>query len=79
MVVLRVQWVNDPNLDGPGGTQVPESVIAAMAGYLRSGNVNLGGRHGPSADTWEVLSGANVLRLRTFSTPRPTRSCSVRT
>jgi cysteine desulfurase family protein (TIGR01976 family) len=29
--------------DGPGGTQVPDSVIAAMAGYLREANANLGG------------------------------------
>lgn len=30
-------------LDGPGGTQSPESVIEAMAGYLRMGSSNLGG------------------------------------
>ena len=30
-------------LDGPGGTQVPRSVIDAMAGYLQSGGSNLGG------------------------------------
>ena len=30
-------------LDGPGGTQVPETVIAAMADYLRQGGSNLGG------------------------------------
>ena len=29
--------------DGPGGTQVPDSVIAAIAGYLRESNANLGG------------------------------------
>jgi cysteine desulfurase family protein (TIGR01976 family) len=29
--------------DGPGGTQVPDSVIDAIAGYLRSDNANLGG------------------------------------
>jgi cysteine desulfurase family protein (TIGR01976 family) len=29
--------------DGPGGTQVPDSVIDAIAGYLRSSNANLGG------------------------------------
>ena len=27
--------------DGPGGTQVPERVIQAMANYLRAGNANL--------------------------------------
>ena len=54
-------------LDGPGGTQVPESVIAAMAGYLRSGNANLGGRHGPSAETWDVLSGARLAAADLFN------------
>jgi cysteine desulfurase family protein (TIGR01976 family) len=29
--------------DGPGGTQVPDSVIDAIADYLRSANANLGG------------------------------------
>jgi cysteine desulfurase family protein (TIGR01976 family) len=29
--------------DGPGGTQVPDSVIEAIAGYLRNSNANLGG------------------------------------
>jgi cysteine desulfurase family protein (TIGR01976 family) len=29
--------------DGPGGTQVPDSVVDAMASYLRESNANLGG------------------------------------
>lgn len=29
--------------DAPGGTQVPQAVIAAMAGYLRAGNANAHG------------------------------------
>ena len=29
--------------DGPGGTQVPDSVIDAIAGYLRESNANIGG------------------------------------
>src|SRR6185312_10563675 len=29
--------------DAPGGTQVPDSVIDAIAGYLRDENANLGG------------------------------------
>lgn len=29
--------------DGPGGTQTPDSVIDAMASYLRESNANLGG------------------------------------
>jgi cysteine desulfurase family protein (TIGR01976 family) len=30
--------------DGPGGTQVPDEVVEAIAGYLRESNANLGGR-----------------------------------
>jgi cysteine desulfurase family protein (TIGR01976 family) len=30
-------------LDGPGGTQVPDTVLAAVSGYLRESNANLGG------------------------------------
>ena len=30
-------------LDGPGGTQVPDEVIDAIAAYLRTSNANLGG------------------------------------
>ena len=29
--------------DGPGGTQVPDSVIDAIATYLREANANVGG------------------------------------
>ena len=29
--------------DGPGGTQVPDSVIDAIATYLRESNANIGG------------------------------------
>ena len=46
-------------LDGPGGTQVPEQVIAAIADYLRTSNSNLGGRFATSAQTGEL-----VLRTR---------------
>jgi cysteine desulfurase family protein (TIGR01976 family) len=34
--------------DGPGGTQCPDSVIDAIAGYLRESNANLGGPFGNS-------------------------------
>jgi selenocysteine lyase/cysteine desulfurase len=36
-------------LDGPGGTQVPEAVIAAMSDYLRRDNSNQGGRLSPAS------------------------------
>lgn len=42
-------------LDGPGGSQVPESVIEAMAACLRDANANLGGAFATSAAATELL------------------------
>jgi cysteine desulfurase family protein (TIGR01976 family) len=42
----RVVWA-----DGPGGTQVPDSVIEAMAGFLRRGGSNHGGFFEASGDS----------------------------
>ena len=38
-------------LDGPGGTQVPQRVIDAISGYLRSDNANTGGAYATSRRT----------------------------
>ncbi|MDX6387531.1 MAG: hypothetical protein QOD85_1333 [Gaiellaceae bacterium] len=45
--------------DGPGGTQVPDSVIDAIANYLRTANANTGGPFATSQRTDEVLLGAH--------------------
>lgn len=45
-------------LDGPGGTQVPESVIDAMSGVLLGGVSNLGGGFGASDDAVRVTAEA---------------------
>ncbi len=37
--------------DGPGGTQVPDEVIEAIAGYLRESNANVSGPYEPSRRT----------------------------
>ncbi|HST18182.1 MAG TPA: cysteine desulfurase-like protein [Gaiellaceae bacterium] len=37
--------------DGPGGTQVPDSVIEAIADYLRESNANIGAPYGTSRRT----------------------------
>src|SRR5215468_9749792 len=37
--------------DGPGGTQVPDSVIDAIADYLRESNANIGAPYGTSQRT----------------------------
>jgi len=45
-------------LDGPGGSQAPESVIEAIAGHLRAGTANDGGVFATSLDTIALLAGA---------------------
>jgi cysteine desulfurase family protein (TIGR01976 family) len=44
--------------DGPGGTQVPEPVVAAMADYLRHHNANTHWRYPTSAETDAMLAAA---------------------
>jgi cysteine desulfurase family protein (TIGR01976 family) len=41
--------------DGPGGSQVPQRVIDAVAGYLRDSNSNLGGAFRTSRESDEVM------------------------
>src|SRR5437867_11364537 len=41
--------------DAPGGTQVPRSVIEAMAGYLERSNANTGGAFPTSRDTDDLI------------------------
>ncbi|EGQ9975281.1 cysteine desulfurase-like protein [Vibrio vulnificus] len=44
--------------DGPGGSQVPQSVLDAMVGYLGHFNSNLGGHYFSSHKTVEVMKQA---------------------
>ena len=46
--------------DGPGGTQVPDSVIDAIAGYLRESNANVGGPYETSRQTEAVIANARL-------------------
>jgi len=48
----------DVFVDSPGGTQVPEEVIDAMASYLERSNANAGGAFATSAATDTVISEA---------------------
>jgi cysteine desulfurase family protein (TIGR01976 family) len=50
--------------DGPGGTQVPESVIEAIATYLRESNANLGGAFAASRRSDEVVASAHEAAAR---------------
>src|SRR3954469_19271754 len=46
--------------DAPGGTQVPDSVIEAIAGYLRESNANLGGPFGNSRRSDALVTQARL-------------------
>jgi cysteine desulfurase family protein (TIGR01976 family) len=50
--------------DGPGGTQVPDSVIDAVAGYFRELNANVGGPYETSRRTEELIERARVTAAR---------------
>ncbi len=47
-------------LDGPGGTQVPQSVIEAISGYLRCDNANTCGAYSTSRNTDAMLQEARA-------------------
>jgi cysteine desulfurase family protein (TIGR01976 family) len=47
-------------LDGPGGTQVPQSVIDAISDYLRRSNANTDGAFATSQRTDSMLAGART-------------------
>jgi cysteine desulfurase family protein (TIGR01976 family) len=46
--------------DGPGGTQVPDTVIEAMAAYLRESNANTGGAFAASRATDALIARARA-------------------
>jgi cysteine desulfurase family protein (TIGR01976 family) len=51
-------------LDAPGGTQVPQSVIDAIGGYLRESNANLGGAFAASRRSDELVGTAHETAAR---------------
>ncbi|HEX5470198.1 MAG TPA: cysteine desulfurase-like protein [Gaiellaceae bacterium] len=50
--------------DGPGGTQTPDSVVEAIASYLREANANLGGPFETSRRSDAVVDAAHVAAAR---------------
>jgi cysteine desulfurase family protein (TIGR01976 family) len=50
--------------DGPGGTQVPDSVIEAIGSYLRESNANVSGPYETSRQTEELLARARATAAR---------------
>jgi cysteine desulfurase family protein (TIGR01976 family) len=51
-------------LDGPGGTQVPDSVIEAIGAYLRESNANVSGPYETSRRTESLLGNARATAAR---------------
>jgi cysteine desulfurase family protein (TIGR01976 family) len=51
-------------LDGPGGTQCPQTVIDAIGGYLRDSNANLGGPFAASRRSDELVERAHTSAAR---------------
>jgi cysteine desulfurase family protein (TIGR01976 family) len=47
-------------LDGPGGTQVPQRVIDAIADYLKRNNANTGGAYSTSRATDKMITDARL-------------------
>jgi cysteine desulfurase family protein (TIGR01976 family) len=50
--------------DGPAGTQVPDEVVDAIAGYLRESNANVGGAFETSRRTDELIAAARQAAAR---------------
>ncbi len=58
-------------LDGPGGTQAPERVIDALAGYLRRGSSNLGGPFQTSREADAATDAARAAMADMLNARRP--------
>jgi cysteine desulfurase family protein (TIGR01976 family) len=54
-------------LDGPGGTQVPQRVIDAIGGYLKTSNANTCGAYATSRRTDAVIAGARAAMVDFFA------------
>ena len=64
---LETDWAL---FDAPGGTQVPDSVVDAIGGYLRESNANLGGRFEASMRSDALVTDARLTAARFLgSTP----------
>ncbi|MBK7893510.1 MAG: cysteine desulfurase-like protein [Anaerolineaceae bacterium] len=68
---LKVGGETAVYLDGPGGTQVPQSVIDAMSGYLRHGGSNSGGPFLTSHYTDDITNAARAAMMDFYNARRP--------
>jgi cysteine desulfurase family protein (TIGR01976 family) len=58
-------------LDGPAGSQVPESVIDAISSYLRTSNANNGGAFVTSRETGQLMKDASLAMADLVGTDDP--------
>ncbi len=68
---LKVNGETAVFLDGPGGTQSPQSVIDAMSGYLAYGSSNLGGPFRTSRHAGQVVQSAREAMADLLNARRP--------
>ncbi len=68
---LKVDGKTAVYLDSPGGTQVPQSVIDAMSGYLRHGGSNSGGPFLTSRYTDDITNAARAAMMDFYNARRP--------
>lgn len=68
---LEVNGQTAVYLDGPGGTQVPQSVIDAMSGYLSQGGSNSGGPFHTSRFTDDITNTARAAMMDFYNARRP--------
>lgn len=68
---LEVNGKTAVYLDGPGGTQVHQSVIDAMSGYMRHGGSNSGGSFYTSRYTDEITQAAREAMMDFYNAHRP--------
>ncbi len=66
-------------LDGPAGTQVPEAVIEAIAGYYRASNANTHGEFATSRESDRLLHEVRETVAAFLGAPSGGRSPSART
>ncbi|GJM43006.1 MAG: cysteine desulfurase-like protein [Ardenticatenaceae bacterium] len=68
---LQVDGQTAVYLDGPGGTQVHQTVIDAMSGYLSHGGSNTGGPFLASQFTDDITSAARAAMMDFYNARRP--------
>ncbi|MBJ7537405.1 cysteine desulfurase-like protein [Marinomonas transparens] len=65
----RYQGITPIFLDGPGGSQVSQSVLDAMTQYLGRFNANLGGAYFSSKETEKMMSSARLAAKDFYHAP----------